>query len=60
VLFGWPIVHAINIFGTGVVSIPYRTLVAVVILAAIGGVVTAIRPARRAAKLNILRAIVTE
>ena len=32
----------------------------VVILAAIAGVVTAIRPARRAAKLNILRAIVTE
>ena len=60
VLFGWAIVHAINIFGTGVVSIPYRTLVIVVILAAIGGVVTAIRPARRAAKLNILRAIVTE
>ncbi len=60
VLFGWAIVHAINIFGTGVVSIPYRTLVAVVILAAIGGVVTAIRPARRAAKLNILRAIATE
>jgi putative ABC transport system permease protein len=60
VLFGWAIVHAINIFGTGVVSIPYRTLVIVVILAAIGGVVTAISPARRAAKLNILRAIATE
>ena len=50
VLFGWAIVHAINIFGTGVVSIPYQILAAVVILAAIGGVVTAIRPARRAAK----------
>jgi putative ABC transport system permease protein len=60
VLFGWAIVHAINIFGTGVVSIPYLTLAAVVILAAIAGVVTAISPARRAAKLNILRAIVTE
>ena len=60
VLFGWAITHAINIVGTGVVSFPYRTLVTVVILAAIGGVVTAIRPARRAAKLNILRAIVTE
>ena len=60
VLFGWAIVHAINIFGTGVVSIPYRTLVIVVILAAIGGVVTAVGPARRAAKLNILRAITTE
>ena len=60
VLFGWAIVHAMNLFGTGVVSIPYRTLVIVVILAAIGGVLAAIRPARRAAKLNILRAIVTE
>ena len=60
VLFGWAITHAINIAGTGVVSIPYRTLVEVVILAALGAVVTAIRPAGRAAKLNILRAIVTE
>ena len=60
VLFGWAIVHAINIFGTGVVSIPYRTLVIVVIAAAIGGVITAISPARRAAKLNILRAIASE
>ena len=60
VLFGWAIVHALNIFGTGVVSIPYLTLVIVVILAAIGGVLAAISPARRAAKLNILRAIVTE
>ena len=60
VLFGWAIVHAINIFGTGVISFPYRTLVYVIILAALGGVVTAIRPAGRAAKLNILRAIVTE
>jgi ABC-type lipoprotein release transport system permease subunit len=32
----------------------------VVILAALGAVITAIRPARRAAKLNILRAVVTE
>ena len=59
-LFGWAIVHALNIFGTGVVSIPYRTLAIVVILAAIGGVLASISPARRAAKLNILRAIVTE
>ncbi len=60
VLFGWAITHAMNLFGTGVVSFPYQTLVVVVILAALGAVVTAIRPARRAAKLNILRAIVTE
>ena len=60
VLFGWAIVHALNLFGTGVVSFPYRNLVIVVILAAICGVLAAISPARRAAKLNILRAIVTE
>ena len=60
VLFGWAITHALNLFGTGVISIPYRILAGVVILAAIGGVLAAISPARRAAKLNILRAIVTE
>jgi putative ABC transport system permease protein len=60
VLFGWAIIHALNLLGTGVVSMPYQTLVIIVIGAAIGGIVTAISPARRAAKLNILRAIVTE
>jgi putative ABC transport system permease protein len=60
VLFGWAITHAVNIAGAGVISFPYRTLVYVIILAALGSVVAAIRPAGRAAKLNILRAIVTE
>jgi putative ABC transport system permease protein len=58
--FGWAITHALNLLGTGVVSIPYRTLVIIVILAALGGVLAAARPARRAAKLNIMRAIVSE
>jgi putative ABC transport system permease protein len=60
VFFGWAIVHALNLLGTSVVSVPYRTLVYIIILAALGGILAAVRPARRAAKLNILRAIVSE
>jgi putative ABC transport system permease protein len=60
VFFGWAIVHALNLLGTSVVSIPYRTLVSIVILAALGGILAAVSPARRAAKLNILRAIASE
>jgi putative ABC transport system permease protein len=59
-VFGWAIVHALNIFGTNVVSIPYQTLLIMVVLAGVAGVVAAIRPAQRAAKLNILRAVATE
>ncbi len=60
VLFGWAIIHALNLDGTSVVSIPYRTLVNIVILAALGGILAAVRPAQRAAKLNIMRAIASE
>jgi putative ABC transport system permease protein len=60
VSFGWAITHALNLLNTSVVSIPYRTLVAIVILAALGGIIAAVRPARRAAKLNIMRAIASE
>jgi putative ABC transport system permease protein len=59
-VFGWAIVHALNLMGTSMVSIPYRTLLLIVVLAAVAGVVAAIRPARRAAKLNVLRAVVSE
>jgi putative ABC transport system permease protein len=59
-VFGWAIVHALNIMGTSVVSIPFRTLIEIVVLSGVAGVIAAIRPARRAAKLNVLRAVVTE
>ena len=39
---------------------PYLTLIIIIGLAGLAGVVAAILPSRRAAKLNILRAIVTE
>jgi putative ABC transport system permease protein len=43
-----------------VFELPVGTLIVVVILAAIAGVVAAISPARRAAKVDILRAVTTE
>ncbi len=43
-----------------VFEIPFGTLIVVAILAAIAGVVAAIPPARRAAKVDVLRAVTTE
>jgi putative ABC transport system permease protein len=43
-----------------VFEIPVATLVAVVILASIMGVLAAIPPARRASKVDVLRAVTTE
>ena len=42
------------------VAIPWRNLVIYVIVAAIAGLIAAIVPARRAAKMNVLEAIATE
>jgi putative ABC transport system permease protein len=46
--------------GITVSSVPVLNLLAVVLLAALAGVTAAIWPSRRAAKLNILYAIVSE
>ncbi len=43
-----------------VFEVPWGTLVAVVVLAAIAGVLAAIPPARRASRVDILRAVTTE
>jgi len=43
-----------------VFEIPFGTLIAVVVLAAIMGVLAAIPPARRASKVDVLRAVTTE
>ncbi len=60
VFFGWAMVGAMKDQGTTVLSLPYSSLVVVVVLAAIAGVVAAAWPARRAAKLDVLKAVVTE
>jgi putative ABC transport system permease protein len=40
--------------------VPYLTLIAFFVLAAIAGVLAAIPPARRASKVDVLRAVTTE
>ena len=60
VFFGWALVRAQKSQGFTVFSLPYLTLVIVIVLAGLAGVAAAILPSRRAAKLNILQAIVTE
>ena len=60
VFFGWALVLAQKNQGITVFSVPYVSLIIVILLAALAGVAAAILPCRRAAKLNILRAIVTE
>ncbi|HET7245182.1 MAG TPA: FtsX-like permease family protein, partial [Streptosporangiaceae bacterium] len=60
VFFGWALVLAMKDQGISVFSIPVTSLVIMVVLAALAGLVAAILPSRRAAKLNILRAIVSE
>jgi len=56
----WALVHALRNQGTTVFSLPYVTLAIVVVLAAGAGVIAAVLPARRAAKLDVLRAVVTD
>ena len=60
IFFGWSISVAIRGAGLATVSIPFVSLLVVVVLAVAGGVLAAIRPARRAARLDVLRAIATE
>ncbi len=58
--FGWALVRALSDEGIDHFQIPYLTLAIVLVLAGLAGVLAAILPARRAAKLDVLRAIVTE
>jgi putative ABC transport system permease protein len=60
VFFGWALVLAMKSQGITAFSIPVKSLVIMVVLAAVAGVVAAILPSRRAARLNVLRAIVSE
>jgi putative ABC transport system permease protein len=60
VLFGWALVTALSDEGFETFRLPVATLVVIVVLAALAGVLAAVWPARRAAKLDVLRAVVTE
>jgi putative ABC transport system permease protein len=55
--FGWAMVRALGDQGISVLSVPGGQLAIYVVLAGLIGVVAAVRPARRAAKLDVLSAI---
>jgi putative ABC transport system permease protein len=58
--FGWALVTALEDQGFTRFELPPFQLLAIALLAAAAGVVTAIRPSRRAAKLDVLKAITSE
>jgi putative ABC transport system permease protein len=60
VFFGWALVTALSDEGISVFRIPYVSLAVVVVLAAVAGMAAAVPPSRRAAKLDVLKAVVTE
>jgi putative ABC transport system permease protein len=60
VFFGWALFLSMKDEGASVFSIPVLTLLVVVVVAGIAGMLAAMLPSRRAAKLDVLRAVVTE
>jgi putative ABC transport system permease protein len=60
ILLGYATILALRDQGLNTFTVPVLTLAVVVLLAIVAGVVAAIRPARRAAKLDVLHAISTE
>jgi len=60
VFFGWAVVRAIADTGISSLSIPLGQLVLYVVIAGLLGVLAAVFPARRAARLNVLAAIAYE
>jgi putative ABC transport system permease protein len=57
---GWGLATAISQGGVSQFAVPIVPLLIIVVVGAIAGVLAAIRPASRAARLNILNAIATE
>ena len=57
---GWGLATAISQGGVSQFAVPIVQLIIIVVVGAIAGVLAAIRPASRAARLNVLDAIATE
>ena len=58
--FGVALMYALRDQGLEVISVPYAQLGLFLVLAMVIGVLAAVFPARRAARLDVLRAIATE
>jgi putative ABC transport system permease protein len=60
ILLGYAVTLALSDQGLNSFTIPWVALVVIVVIAFFIGVVAAIGPARRAAKLDVLRAVTVE
>ncbi len=60
VFFGWTVVRALHNQGISEFDLPIATLIGFVVFAALAGVLAAVFPGRRAARIDVLRAITTE
>jgi putative ABC transport system permease protein len=60
VFFGWTIVRALTSQGITEFSLPAGQLVLFVVAAGLAGILAAVLPGRRAARIDVLRAITTE
>jgi putative ABC transport system permease protein len=58
--FGWAIVQAMADQGIDTLVVPVTSLAVVTVIAGFAGAMAAVVPARRAAKLDVLKALVTE
>jgi putative ABC transport system permease protein len=60
ILFGWAVVTALKAEGIDLLSIPYMNLAIYFVAAGFAGVLAARGPGRRAARLDVLRAVAAE
>jgi putative ABC transport system permease protein len=60
IFFGWSLVRALSNKGIDQLSIPPLQIIAIVVIAALAGVLAAVAPSRRAAKLDVLKAVVSD
>ena len=60
VLLGWALVRAASVTSTGTFAAPLAQLGVVLLAGAVAGMLAGVRPARRAARLDLLTAIATE
>jgi putative ABC transport system permease protein len=60
VFFGWSVSVVIRDAGLGAVTLPIVTLVVIAVIAIIGGLLAAAKPAWHASRLDVLKAIATQ
>jgi putative ABC transport system permease protein len=60
IFFGWSLVRALSNKGLDQLSIPPLQIIAIVVIAGLAGVLAAAAPSRRAAKLDVLKAVVSD